>query len=137
VSACTVSGSRAWLWLLTTVALVGCEDPNQLNLGDYTVVNLPDRFEFLATGLNNVSDGARFLWTITGTQASVDITQAITKGSARLQLKDPNGTVVYSELVKDDSDGTTSVGGPGIWQVDLVLTEVSGDIAFRLDRVSP
>jgi hypothetical protein len=121
-------------FLVSALVHVGCSDPNTLESGQVVEVNLLDRFEFEATGLDNVTDTRSRLFTITGTQATVDVTAGITAGSARLQLRDPAGAVVYSEFIEDEVDGLTDSGGPGLWQVDIVLSEVTGEFSFTLER---
>lgn len=116
------------------MALAGCESTNSLEPNQVTVVNLSDDFSFSVTALDNVSDGEQHLWGMTGTQVEVDVTQSISSGNAILQIRDGGGTVVYQENIGDAVDSTFA-GLTGLWQVDVVLTKVSGEFSFTILRV--
>ena len=120
--------------LLASLALAACEDTNTLDLNLVTTVHLQDYFSFEVNGLDNVSDAERYFWVTTGQRVTVDVTPAITSGTAILQLRDTNGTIKYREDVGDGVDSTTTSGIAGIWQVDIVLTGVSGGFSFTLER---
>ena len=116
------------------MALAGCESTNTLDPSQVVVVSLSDNFSLSATGLDNVSDGERYLLSMTGTQAVVDVTQAISSGTAILQIRDGSGAVVYQEDIGDAVDDTTTAGVAGLWQVDVALTKVSGEFSFTVLR---
>jgi hypothetical protein len=120
--------------LFASMGLAACEDTNTLDLNLVTTVQLQDYFSFDVNGLDNVSDAARYFWVTTGQAVVVDVTPSITKGTAILQLRDTNGTVKYRENIADGVDTTTTSGIAGIWQVDIVLTEVTGGFSFTLER---
>ena len=115
------------------MALAGCESTNSLELSQVTVVNLSDAFSFSVTALDNVSDSEQHLWGMTGTEVAVDVTQSISSGDAILQIRDGGGTVVYQEDIGDQVD-STFVGLTGLWQIDVVLTKVSGEFSFTVAR---
>ena len=115
------------------MALVGCESTNTLELSQVTVVNLSDNFAFSVTALDNVSHAEPYLWGMTGTEAVVDVTQSISSGAAILQIRDGGGTVVYQEDIGDQVD-STFVGRAGLWQINVVLTKVSGEFSFTVLR---
>ncbi len=116
------------------IALAGCESTNTLEENQISVTNLSDNLSVSVTALDNVTDGERYLWSMTGPQAVVDVTQAITSGTAILQIRDGTGTVVYQEDIGDAVDDTTTLGASGLWQVDLALTKVSGEFSFTVLR---
>lgn len=120
--------------LLASMGLAACEDTNTLDLNLVTTVHLQDYFSFEVSGLDNVSDAERYFWVTTGQEVIVDVTPSITSGTAILQLRDTNGTIKYREDVADGVDSTTTSGIAGIWQVDIVLTEVTGGFSFTLER---
>jgi hypothetical protein len=122
------------LAVAAAMALAGCESTNTLEDNQITVNNLSDNLSVSVTALDNVTDGERYLWSMTGPQAVVDVTQAITSGTAILQIRDGAGTVVYQEDIGDAVDDTTTLGASGLWQVDLALTKVSGEFSFTVLR---
>lgn len=122
------------LLLLTSVGLAACESTNTLDPNLITTVHLQDFFSFDVNGLDNVSDAERYFWVTTGQRVVVDVTPSITSGTAILQLRDTNGTIKYREDIGDGVDTTTATGIAGIWQVDIVLTEVTGAFSFTLER---
>ena len=120
--------------LLTT----GCEDSvtgigpeNQLE-----VTNAVDQFQFQLTALDDVTDRREYDWENTGTQATIDISQAISGGSAILKIIDAAGTVMYENDVADDQDGTTPVGVAGIWRIEVVLSRTTGTFNFRVQKTT-
>jgi len=127
-------GARGALLALATLA-AACEDPNTLDDAVITVVELPDLFTYTATGLDNVSDvDAQRLWFMGGTEASVDVTSGITRGSVLLQIRGGNGQVVYLEDIVDEVDTVTTPNIAGIWQIDLVFQKASGEFSFTVER---
>lgn len=119
---------------LAVAVLAACEDASLLPDSQIILLNLPDDFALEVTALKKVTDGRSYLWPVTGTQAVVDITQAISSGSAILQIRDGAGVVVYAEDIRNDVDGPTDVGAVGIWQIVVVLTKVSGTFSFTVQR---
>ncbi len=120
--------------IAAAIALAGCENTNTLDPSQITLVSLDDSFSFSATALDNVSDGERYLMAITGTQAAIDVTQAITSGTAILQIRDAAGTIRYQEDISDAVDSVTVASVAGLWQVDIALTKVSGEFSFTVIR---
>lgn len=125
---------------LLAVLLAGsaCDDPilgigpeNQLE-----VTNALDQFQFQLTDLQGVTDSRSYTWQNTGTQATIDVSQAITAGSAVLTIRDADGTVMYDVDIAQGSDATTPAGVPGAWQIDVVLTETRGTFNFRVQKTT-
>lgn len=130
--------SRRLGWIVTVAALIvaGCSDGGALIGPDnqLEVTNAVDQFQFQVSGLFEVTDSRSYQWENTGTQATVDVSQAITGGSAILTIRDAAGTIVYQEEIAQDSDGTTAVGVAGTWQIDVVLTRSRGTFNFRVQK---
>ncbi|MSR20482.1 MAG: hypothetical protein EXR91_05830 [Gemmatimonadetes bacterium] len=120
------------LAVVAAISLAGCESTNTLDPSQITVVSLSDYFSFSATALDNVSDGERYFLSMTATQAVVDVTQAISSGTAILQIRGGGGTVFYQEDIKTRSTLRTPLAAAGLWQVDVVLTKVSGEFSFTI-----
>lgn len=131
--------SFLWTIAITGALLVtGCGDSsngigpeNQLE-----VTNAVDQFQFQLTALDDVSDRRRYDWENTGTQATVDISEAITGGSATLSILDDAGTVVYEVDLAEDPDGTTLTGVSGTWRIEVRLRGTTGTFNFRVQKAT-
>ena len=128
--------TRAYSALLAgTVAIAACSDAtgigpeNQLEVDTAT-----DNFEFQVSDLVGVSEDLSYTWQNTGSQAVVDVSQAVTGGAALLTIRDAEGTIVYEADIGDDSDGDTTEGVAGDWTIELELEESSGTFNFRVQR---
>ncbi len=118
--------------------VVGCDDGGNL-IGpenQLEVTSAVDQFQFQLTALQGVTDSRTYEWQNTGTQATIDISQAITAGSAILTIRDANGSVMYQADIADDSDSSTSEGVPGSWQIEVVLTNTTGTFNFRVQKTT-
>ncbi len=126
---------RTWKWrsalgVLAAAALAACESENPLDRNLISASSIPDLFSFSVNGLDNVTGGDRYYWTVTGTQAVIDMSQAMSSGTAIVQIRDGSGDVRYLEDAADAVDTTTVAGTSGLWQVDIVLTKVTGGFSF-------
>jgi hypothetical protein len=98
------------------------------------VTNAVDDFQFQATNLNNVTQTILYTWQNTGTQANVNQATAITAGSATLRIRDAAGSQVYSNSLAANGTQATSAGTTGNWAIEVVLSNVSGTINFRVQK---
>ena len=114
----------------------GCgDDVNVIGPGNQLeATNATDQFQFQLTALEQVSDSRTYDWQHTGTTATVDVSAAITNGSAVVTIRDTNGDVVYQEDMADGRDGFTSAGNPGTWQIEVVLAGTTGTFNFRVQK---
>jgi len=129
----------AALVLAAAAVLAACESENALDENLITVETLSDLLSFSVNGLDNMTGGVQYLWPMTGGQAVVDVTQAISSGTAIIQIRDGGGVVRYQEDARDAVDSVTAPGAQGFWQVSVVLTKVTGEFSFtasRLDTIS-
>lgn len=121
--------------LMMTIA--GCGDSNVIGPDNQLeVTNAQDNFQLQVSALDGVTQTLDYTWQNTGTQATIDVSQAITSGAAMLTITDADGTVVYQEDLADDSDGQTLVGVAGAWGIRLVLDGVNGTFNFRAQRTT-
>ncbi len=121
--------------LMTAVA--ACGDSNVIGPDNQLeVTNAQDNFQLQVSALDEVSQTLEYSWENTGTQATIDVSQAITSGAAMLTITDADGTVVYQEDLADDSDGQTLVGVAGAWGIRVVLDGVNGTFNFRAQRTT-
>lgn len=122
---------------VAVVILAACGGTNLIGpANELEVGNLTDQFQFQVSDLDNVTDRRTYTWENTGTQATIDVSQAITAGSAPLVIRDAAGTIMYQDDVGDDNDTTTSAGVPGSWTIELDLIEVSGTFNFRVQKTT-
>lgn len=118
-------------------AVAACGDSNVIGPDNQLeVTNAQDNFQLQVSALDEVSQTLEYSWQNTGTQATIDVSQAITSGTAILTITDADGTVVYEEDLADDSDGQTLVGVAGAWGIRLVLDGVTGTFNFRAQRTT-
>jgi len=134
----TGSGLLRTFALAGSLLVTGCGDSstgigpeNQLE-----VMNAVDQFQFQLTALDDVSDRRSYNWENTGTQATIDVSEAITGGSAILTILDADGTVMYEADLADDPDGTTPAGVSGTWRVKVVLSGTTGTFNFRIQKTT-
>jgi len=113
--------------------LVACESANVIGPDNQLeVTSATDDFQFQVSALQNVSQTVDYDWQNTGAQGKVDISQAITSGSATLTITDADGTVVYEHDIAADNDGDTLVGVAGTWHIRVRLADVVGTFNFRV-----
>ena len=132
---------RRSTWTIFATALlltVGCDGgsngigpENQLE-----VTNAIDQFQFQLTALDNVTDRRSYDWQNTGTQATIDVSQAITNGSATLTIRDAEGSVVYEAEINSAIDDTTLAGIAGVWQIEVKLVKATGTFNFRVQKTT-
>jgi hypothetical protein len=125
---------RSSALLALAMLLASCEEENTLSRALVTATELSDYFSYSVVGLERVSDADRALWLMTGTQATVDVSPALSGGSAFLQIRGGDGEIVYAENIGDEVDGLTEVGIAGIWQIDIIYDKASGGFGFELER---
>ena len=117
---------------------VGCGDSTNLIGPEHQleVTNAVDQFQFQLTALDGVTDTRRYDWQNTGTQATIDVSQAITAGSAILVIMDANGDVLYQADLAEEDDSTTPAGVPGTWRIEVLLTKTTGTFNFRVQKAT-
>jgi hypothetical protein len=125
------------LSLALVVAVAACGDSNMIGPDNQLeVTNAADNFQLQVSALNRVSQTLEYTWQNNGTQATIDISQAITSGTAILTITDATGAVVYQDDIADDNDGQTLAGVAGSWRIRVVLGDVNGTFNFRAQRTT-
>ncbi|MEM7415843.1 MAG: hypothetical protein AAF389_10135 [Gemmatimonadota bacterium] len=128
---------RALTTLLLALAITACDENVLIGPGNQLeVTNVADEFSFQLTALDNVTDSRGYMWENTGTQATIDVSQSITGGSALITVRDADGTVMYAVDAADDSDTTTDAGVAGTWSIDIDMVETSGEFVLRVQRTN-
>jgi hypothetical protein len=130
---------------LVLLASVGCGSSAAKNpLGplatpsasnDPAISNATDDFQW-AVNANNFSTNGGYPWRNTGTTARVTQTSSISAGSATLQIRDPGGRIVYLGSLNTNGTFTTDayLGSVGDWRIDVVPSNVSGSVTFRVQK---
>jgi len=101
------------------------------------ISNLPDNFQFQATGVTNVTTTLEYQWENTGTSANINQSCTVTGGSAILTIFDastPARAQVYSRNLGDNGTFVTSGGTNGTWLIRVTLTGLSGTLNFRAQK---
>ena len=125
------------LSLALLVVTGACGDANVIGPDNQLeVTNATDNFQMQVSVLEGVSQTLTYTWQNTGTQATIDVSQAITSGTALLTITDANGAVVYQEDIAEDSDGQSAVGVTGGWGIRVELQGVNGTFNFRVQRTT-
>ena len=128
---------RQHIFLALAVAMAGCGNGNLIGPGNQLeVTGAEDQFQFHLTALDNVTDSRTYSWENSGPQATIDISQSITSGTALLTIRDADGTVLYDSEIAQDNDTTTDVGVAGDWQIIVRLENATGTFNFRVQRTT-
>jgi len=126
--------TRLGTLLALSLLLAACEQQNALDRTLITSTQLSDYFTYGVSGLENVTDADRQWWVVTGDRAIVDVTPALSSGTAFLQIRGGNGEIVYAENIDNEVDGLTDTNVAGVWQIDIIYDKVSGGFSFELAR---
>ena len=132
------SGIFSPILLGILLLIPGCED-SSVGIGpenQLEVTNAVDQFQFQLTALDKVTDRRTYDWENTGTQATIDISQAITGGSVILRIRDAEGTVVYDAEIAQENETTTPAAVAGTWEVEVVLRNSTGTFNFRVQKAT-
>ncbi len=99
------------------------------------VGNLQDSFQLQATNVSNVSTTLVYSWNNSGTKASINHSTTTTMGSTLLVIKDAAGAAVYSRALSPSLNDTTSTGTAGVWSISMTLSNYSGTLNFRVQKM--
>jgi len=123
--------------LILSISLAGCSKTLTSTLAPFEpqIVNNQDAFQLQATGVTNVSTTLVYSWKNSGAQATINHSTTTTAGSTLLTIKDSLGTTLYSKALVPSLNEPTSVGVAGTWSVTLTLTNYSGTLNFRAEKL--
>jgi len=96
--------------------------------------NAPDNFQFQATGVTNVTWTQTYVWSNSGTAASINQSTTVTAGAATVTVFDANGTQVYSQSLSANGTFSTNAGVAGNWSIRVTLTNYDGTLNFRAQK---
>ncbi len=125
--------------LATTLALAlslfGCNDP--LAPFQPEIANSAGTFQFQVTAMKTVTVTRDYAWTSTKQTANVNVSSAITGGTATLTILDETGTQVWNGSPSANGTSTTSAGASatgGLWTIRIAFSNVSGTVNFRVQN---
>lgn len=121
------------LALASVFALAGCSDP--LAPFQPEVSNATDSFGMQATGVTGLTTTRSYSWSNTGTRATVNHSTTTSAGSVQLTILDGAGTVVYDRALAPSLNEPTQSGTAGTWTVRLRMTDYSGTLNFRAQKL--
>ena len=120
------------------VAVAGCSDSTLIGPDNQLqVANNADNFAFQVSSLSGVTQTLTYTWPNTGTQASIDLSNAVMGGIGTLTVSDADGTEVYSVTLSGSGSGSSSVGTGGDWTIVVELSSVSGTLNFPVQKLGP
>ena len=125
------------LLLIFCILPSGCSDNSTNSLAPFQpqIVNSQDAFSLQATNVSNVSTTLVYSWRNSGTRATINHSTTTTAGSTLLTIKDSLGTTVYSKALSPSLNEPTSAGVGGSWSITLKLTNYSGTLNFRAEKL--
>jgi hypothetical protein len=96
--------------------------------------NVPDNFQFQATGVTNATWTYNYTWSNTGDSATVNHSTTITGGSATITIFNKNGVQLYSQPLKASGTEGMTKALAGNWTIRVVFTNYSGTVNFRVQK---
>ena len=122
------------LVVIVVGGLAACSD-NSVSPIDAEVTNATDNFQFQATAVTGVTVTQSYSWSNTGTRATINHSTTTTAGSVQLTVRDAAGNVVYGKALVPSLNEPTAVGTAGTWTVVLTMTNYSGTVNFRVQKL--
>ncbi len=99
------------------------------------ISNAADNFQLQATNVANLTTTVNYAWTNSGTRATINHSTVTSAGTTLLVIKDGTGATVYSKALSPSLNEPTTVGQAGMWSVQLTITNYSGDLNFRAQKL--
>ena len=99
------------------------------------VTSATDNFQLQATGVKSRSATLNYSWENTGTRAKINHSTTTSSGTARLLITDAGSTQVYEKKLVPSLSDTTTAGTAGLWTIRLVLSNYSGTLNFRVQKL--
>ena len=125
---------RPFIFVLSLLpTLAGCDDP----LGPFQpeITSATDNFQLQATGVTAVTSTLNYSWANTGTRATVNHSTTTTAGTTQLTIRDAAGATVYDKALVSSLNEPTIAGMPGTWSIQVRLTNYSGTLNFRVQKL--
>ena len=117
----------------SALGTTSCSDP--LAPFEPEVTNAADNFQVQATNVSDVSATRSYSWSNTGTRATVNHSTTTSAGTAWVTIRDAAGTTVYDKQLVPSLNEPTSAGVAGTWTIQLRLTDYSGTLNYRVQKL--
>ncbi len=118
------------------VAIPACSATDTLAPFQPQVSNVADNFGFQATGVTDVTLTRSYTWTNSGSRATINHSTTTQSGTTQLVIKDAAGTTVYSKALSPSlNEPTSPTGVAGTWTVQVTLTNYTGTMNFRAQKL--
>ena len=117
--------------VVLTASFLGCVDP----VTPYVpvVTNAVDNFEYQVP-VNGVTITARYVWTNTGSAATVNLQSNITGGTATVSINDADGALVFPHALDGSGEMGTTSGTAGDWMITITLSNTVGTVHFTVQK---
>jgi len=125
--------TRSIVQLLGSLLLTACSD--SLSPFEPEVASNTDNFQLQATEVTGVTSTLNYPWTNTAQRATVNHSTTTTAGTAQVTIRDAAGTVVYEAALVPSLNVPTANGTSGAWTVQLRLTNYTGTLNFRVQKL--
>ncbi|HEY0670986.1 MAG TPA: hypothetical protein VGD27_01905 [Longimicrobiales bacterium] len=123
-----------WMVLVGTFLIItSCGD--SLDPFEPELTNAADNFQLQATNVTSTSVTRTYTWLNTGTRATINHSTTTTAGQAQVTIRDASGATVYDRALAASLNESTTVGTTGAWTIQLRLTNYSGTLNFRVQRL--
>ena len=96
--------------------------------------NAPDNFQFQASGVTGVTWTHNYVWSNSGTAASLNQSTTIDAGTAVVTVYDAVGTQVYSQSLSANGTFATAAGVAGNWTIKVTFSAYDGTVNFRVQK---
>ncbi len=128
------SHGRLLLAVLACGAIAACGS-DSLSPFQPEISNPADNFQLQATNVKNVTTTKTYSWVNSGTRATINHSTTTTAGSTLLVIKDAAGATVYSKALSPSLNEPTAAGQAGTWSIQLTLTNYSGTLNVRAQKL--
>jgi len=98
------------------------------------IANVADNFQLQASNVTQVTTTIDYIWTNSGTMATIDKSGILSSGTARILIFDKDGTNVSINDLKTTGNESTSAGVAGAWKIRLELSNFNGTLNFRVQK---
>ncbi len=124
----------ATLAAVALVAACGKNSTGPLAPFQPQINNIPDDFQFQATGVTGATWTYTYRWQNTGDSATVNQATTITTGTAVLTISDSTGTQLYTQSLSANGTFGMVKGIHGRWTVKVEFVTYGGTVNFRIQK---